>query len=140
MMNTRTNCLVAALAVFLGVSGCNGSGLVSASGKVTYKGQPVPSTLVIFMPEDGSRRSTGLTDDEGKFTLRFSRTENGVKPGLHTVILRYEVSADEEQHKTPPKASKELQAIIAKFGDPKKSPFHYEVKGGDEFEIKLDEK
>src|SRR5262249_55663652 len=116
-----------------------GSELVNASGRVTYKGRPVPSTRVIFVPEDGSRRSTGLTDDDGNFTLRFSRTRDGVKRGRHTVILRYEVSADEETHQIPPKASTEVKAVIARFGDPKKSALHYEItSNGQVFEIELD--
>jgi hypothetical protein len=128
---------LAALALVVGVSGCSGD-LVSASGRVTYKGKPVPSTRVYFQPNDGSRRSTGLTDDEGNFTLRYSRTESGVKRGRHTVYLKYEVSADEELHKIPPKASKELKAVIAKYGDPKKSDLHYEItSSGQVFEIEL---
>jgi hypothetical protein len=118
------------LALLLAVGGCNSSGLVSATGRLTYKGQPVPSTRVYFQPEDGSRRSTGLTDDSGNFTLQFSRTETGVKPGRHTIHLRYEPSAEEDLRKIPPKASKELQAVIAKYGNPKKSGLHYEITGG----------
>jgi hypothetical protein len=137
-MSARNSWPGVSLALLLAVSGCNSSGLVGATGKLTYKGQPVPSTLVIFQPDDGSRRSTGLTDDSGNFTLRFSRTEQGVKLGKHTVHLRYEVSADEETHKIPPKASKELRAVIARYGDPKKSPLHYEVTGsGQHFDIDL---
>jgi hypothetical protein len=138
-MKACTNWRWAALLLVLGVVGCSGSGLVSATGKLTYKGQPVPSTLVIFMPEDGSRRSTGLTDDEGNFSLRFSRTETGVKPGRHTICLRYEVSAEEETHQIPPKASKELRSVISRYGDPKTSTLHQEVtRGGQYFDIQLE--
>ncbi len=137
-MSARICLPAVSLVLVVAVSGCNSSGLVSASGKLTYKGQPVPSTRVIFQPEDGSRRSTGLTDDNGHFELQFSRTEHGVKPGRHTVFVRYEVSAEEEMHKIPPKASKELRAVIARYGDPKKSPLRYEVTGsGQVFDIEL---
>jgi hypothetical protein len=126
------------LALLLAVSGCNSSGLVSATGRLTYKGQPVPSTRVYFHPEDGSRRSTGLTDDSGNFTLQFSRTQTGVKPGSHKVSLRYEASAEEDLRKVPPKASKELQAVIGKYGNPKTSGLHFEVTGsGQHFDIPL---
>jgi hypothetical protein len=139
-MNARNSCLLGALVLLLEVTGCNRSGLVNASGKLTYKGQRVPSTLVTFLPEDGSRRSTGVTDDEGNFKLRYSRTQDGVKLGRHTVVLRYEVSAEEELGKIKPKASKELKAVIARFGDLKKSPLHYEVTtSGQVIEIKLPE-
>jgi hypothetical protein len=100
----------------------------------------VPSTYVIFHPEEeGKRASQGLTDDNGQFALINSRSAKGVLTGKHTVTLRYNVSAEEEMHHVPPKASKELQAIIAKYGDLSKSPLHYEVtKSGQVFEINLE--
>jgi hypothetical protein len=121
-------------------SGCSTSELVSVSGRVTYKGQPVPSTLVTFWPEEeGRRMSTGVTDDDGKFTLSFSRTEEGVLRGKHTVFLRYHMSMEEELGKIPPKASKELKAVIAKYGDLEKSPLKYEItKNGQFVEINLE--
>jgi hypothetical protein len=133
------NWQAAALALVLGVSGCR-SELVDASGKLTYKGKPVPSVLVMFQPEDGSRRSTGVTDDDGRFSLRFSRTQTGVKRGRHTIVLKYEVSAEEELGKKKSPLSKELKAIIpSKYGDPKKSPLHREVtENGQFFDIDLE--
>jgi hypothetical protein len=137
-MMVRTSWKIAVLALLLGVSGCGRSGLVTATGRVTYKGQPVPSTRVVFMPDDGGRRSTGTTDDDGKFELKFSRTAVGVMRGSHAVFLTYEVSAEEETHQIPPKASKELKAVIAKYGDPKTSGLHFEVtKNGEFFDIQL---
>ena len=128
----------AALVLLLAVSGC-GSELVSASGRLTYNGQPVPSTLVMFQPDDGSRRSTGVTDDDGRFSLRYSRTQTGVKRGPHTVVLKYEVSGDEELGRKKSKASKELKEVIKRYADPKKSKLHYDVtENGQFFEIKLE--
>lgn len=136
---------LAALALVLGlclvaVNGCGGSKRVTASGRLTYKGKPVPSTRVTFMPqEEGLRASHGTTDDEGKFTLKYSSTAQGVLRGQHTVFLTYEVSADEEMRKIPPKASAELKAVIAKYADLKTSPLHYELTtNGQIIEINLD--
>jgi hypothetical protein len=138
-MTRRTRRLAAGLALLLAAGGCNRSGLVEASGRVTYKGQPVPSTYVIFQPEDeGQRASTGLTDDDGNFKLDNSRSFSGVYRGKHTVVLKYYVSADEELGKVKPKASKELKAVILKCGDPDKSPLHYEITtSGQVIEIEL---
>src|SRR5262245_50584957 len=84
----------------LTLGGCNRSGLVNASGRLTYKGQPVPSTYVVFQPEDATKRAShGLTDEDGRFTLTNSKTLTGVYPGPNTVSLRYYVSADEEMGK-----------------------------------------
>lgn len=125
------------IALLMG-SGCSGSGLVNAKGRLTYNGSPVPSTYVIFQPqEEGKRASTGLTDDDGNFTLQFSRTEPGVLRGQHTVFLTYYVSVDEELHKIPPKASKELKAVIARYGNVKTSPLQYEITTSGQF-IEID--
>src|SRR5207237_1175508 len=106
----------------------------------TYKGQPVPSTYVIFHPDEpGKRDSHGLTDDNGNFVLTYSKSEKGVLRGKHTVVLKYYVSADEETGKTPPKASKELKAVIARYGDAKKSTLPAEVtKNGQIFDLQID--
>src|SRR5262249_32890037 len=112
----------------------------NASGRLTYKGQPVPSTYVTFAPqEEGKRASVGLTDSDGNFKLSYSRTEPGVLRGQHTVILRYYVDVDEETGKGPPKASKEMKAAIAKYADVKTSPLHYEItKNGQFIEISIE--
>jgi hypothetical protein len=137
-MNARHIRTLAALALFVAAGGCGGSGLVSVSGKVTYRGQPVPSTIVTFQPDNGSRPSKGVTDDEGRFTLRYSRQEGGVSRGAHTVFLTYHTSNEEETGQAPPKASKELKAVIARYGDPKTSTLHYEIKGGQSIDINLE--
>jgi hypothetical protein len=128
------------LLLFLHLTGCKASNLVNATGRLTYKGQPVPSTYVTFWHEkEGLRPSTGLTDDNGDFKLRSSRTDDGVLLGKHTVSLRYFVDSDEKTGKIPPKASSQLQALIAKYGDPKTSPLHYEITGSGQFvEVKLE--
>ena len=140
-MKRRHRCLAAALGLLLAASGCNKSDLVEATGRLTYKGQPVPSTYVIFHPaEEGQRNSQGLTDDEGNFRLTNSKSAAGVIRGQHTVTLRYYVSADEETRKIPPKATRELQAVIAKYGDVNTSPWKVEItKGGQFFDLKIPE-
>jgi hypothetical protein len=130
---------VPALALLLAVGGCSGSGLLKVTGKVTYKGQPVPSMHVAFQPEEvGKRVGHGFTDDQGNFTLTASRTEKGIPAGHYVAVVEYHATSEEGMGTAPPHASKELKAILAKYGDPKKSPLHYEVtKNGDYFEIEL---
>jgi hypothetical protein len=138
-MKVRTRWYLVTLVLLGGVSSCN-SKLVPLTGRLTYKGEPVPSTEVCFQPDDGSRKSVGKTDDDGRFRLSYSLSEEGVTRGRHTVYLRYTRSAEEELGKSPPKASKELQAVIAKYADPAKSDLHVEVtKSGQDVEIKLGE-
>src|SRR5262249_36309592 len=117
LMKTPQRRLLLTLALLVGVSGC-GSGVGNATGRVTHKGQPVPCTVVTFWTEEeGKRASTGVTDDDGNFTLDYSRTEKGVLRGQHTVFLKYHMSMEEELGQIPPKASKELKAVIAKYGN-----------------------
>src|SRR5262245_21221593 len=138
-MKTRICWHLAAGLMILAIVGCGNQGLVNASGRLTYQGKPVPSTLVTYWPqEEGKRASTGVTDDDGNFTLSYSRQEPGVLVGKNTVFLKYNVSMDEELHKIPPKASTELKSVIAKYGDVKASPLRYEVtKNGQFIEINL---
>jgi hypothetical protein len=138
-MNARILWLAAALALAFTISGCGGSGRVEVTGRVLYQGKGVPSTQVTFYPDDGSRRSTAVTDDDGNFRLRYSRDESGVVLGKHTVTLKYIVGPEEELHKIPPKATKEQMAAIAKYKDIKTTTLHYEITGGGQFvEVKLD--
>ena len=54
------------------------------------------------------------------------------------MFLTYVPSNEEENKQIPPKASKELKAVIARYEDPKKSPLHYEIaKSGQFLEIDL---
>ncbi len=139
-MKTRICWHLAAGLMILAVVGCGNQSLVNASGRLTHQGKPVPSTLVTFWPqEEGKRASTAVTDDDGNFTLAYSRQEPGVLVGKHTVFLKYDISMDEELHKIPSKASKELKAVIAKYGDVKTSPLRYEItRNGQVIEINLE--
>ena len=137
-MNSRTILSFATLAALL-AAGCGGPKFCKVTGRITHKGQPVPSTQVRFMPDNGERPSNGLTDDDGNFILKYSRTQEGAPPGPYTVFLTYVPSNEEENKQIPPKASKELRAVIAKYGDPKTSGLHYEItKSGQHIEIELE--
>ena len=131
-MNLRHRWSILALLLLPLVTGCQGQ-FVEVSGKLTHKGKPVPSTQVTFMPDDGSRPSKGLTDDEGNFTLRYSRTQSGATRGPCTVFLTYVVSNEEELKQIPPKASKELKSVIDRYGDPKTSGLHFEIAKNKQF-------
>ncbi len=54
-------------------------------------GQPLTNVLVTFIPEDATSgvpvRSMGVSDDEGKFTLRAETQQPGAVVGKHCVII-----------------------------------------------------
>jgi hypothetical protein len=126
-----------ALGLLVMAGGCNRSDLFQATGRLTYKGQPVPNTYVRFVPEaEGKRASNGLTDANGRFALNYSRTETGVLRGKHNVALRYRTSADEEAEGAKP--TPEMRSVIARFGDARTTDLHFEVvSSGQHFEIDL---
>src|SRR5262245_66544643 len=114
-MKTAHCCPLAAAAMVLAGIGCGNQGLGNASGRLTYQGKPVPSTLVTFWPEEeGKRASTGVTDDNGNFTLSYSRQEPGVLVGRHTVFLKYHISMEEETHQIPPRSE---ERRVGKVGE-----------------------
>lgn len=137
-MRIRITPLLLALLPLAGF-GCGGPRYVEVTGRVTHNGKPVPSTQVKFVPDNGERPSVGLTDDDGNFRLRYSRTQSGLPPGGYGVFLAYVPSNEEENHQAPPKADKALKAVIARYGDVKTSGLHYEVgtKDGQHIEIEL---
>jgi hypothetical protein len=138
-MNRRTHLLLLAAAVLLVVSGCGrGPKLVKVTGRLTYKGAPVPSTDVKFIPDDGGRPSHNLTDRDGRYNLKYTRSEHGVTRGRHTVILTYDPAAEEDMPASE-RMSKDLRAVLAHYSDPASSGLHFEVnEDGQVIDIPLD--
>jgi hypothetical protein len=127
-----------ALALPLFATGCDGQRFLKVTGHVTHKGQPVPNVQVRFVPENGERPCNGTTDDDGSFTLKYSRTQAGAPPGAYTAYLTY-VPSNEEINQHTTKVSKEAKAALAKYGDPKTSGLRYELdKDGQNIEINID--
>jgi hypothetical protein len=126
-----------ALGLLLVAGGCSRSDLVHASGRLTYKGKPVPNVWVKFHPDDkGKRPSQGITDEDGKFQLSNSRAETGVFLGKHSVSLKYRAAADEEPQRAS--ASQEMKNAVASYGDPATSGLHYEItRSGQQVNIEL---
>jgi len=98
---TRRNflSLCAAGLLFPLLPGCGGDksaevrDLVPVGGTVTLDGKPVAGVLVIFSPrgdvEKGISRTgaTGLTDSDGKYTLKHRSGEVGIAPGVYNVTF-----------------------------------------------------
>ena len=84
--------LVAALAMCC--VGCGGD-MGRVTGTVTLDGKPLPEAIITFYPQggEGGRASAGMTDENGKYELTFSRTEKGAKVGEHLVTITTAVDA-----------------------------------------------
>jgi hypothetical protein len=83
----RTPCSLAILLLSLLTVGCGGGSTTAAvSGRVTYKGKPVPKANVSFVPAEGTgRAASGFTDDGGRYTLGTLSTSDGAAPGKYRV-------------------------------------------------------
>ena len=93
----RTSLLLILVVV---IAGCNQSAYPPVSGKVTMDGEPVPAVTVVFTPVGSASAptpgpySSGVTDEQGNFTLRTRRDDAGAVPGPHRVGIEY---ADQEK-------------------------------------------
>jgi len=135
----------------MGLPGCGGDDLprrYPVSGKVTYRGQPVPSGTITFTPADLQKgRSGGGMITGGNYVLTSLTTEDGAIPGRYkvTVISRKESlnTADtnlrlmyEKARSTggvpiPPQVKKQLKTedlVPAKYAQPETSDLTAEVK------------
>jgi hypothetical protein len=95
------------------VSGCGSSdeGLGSVSGTVTLDGQPVSGAVIIFHPKaDKGSPSYGGTDENGRYTLSFTKDRAGAMLGDHEVELE------------PSKLSKSELADLKAAGQPEPPP------------------
>jgi len=78
------------LALALAAAGCGPTGpkLVSLSGTVTFKGQPVPAGYVTFTPPAGGGVVRMVVIKDGKFdTADMQGAEKGVHPGTNTITI-----------------------------------------------------
>lgn len=75
--------LVAALFV---VCGCNGD-KGTVTGTVTLDGAPVSNAFVQFFPDSGGRPADALTNAEGAYELRASRSEVAAPIGKYKVSI-----------------------------------------------------
>jgi hypothetical protein len=142
-------------------SGCGGSTekIVSVSGKVTHKGQPVSGIVVSFVPQAATQTgvSTGETDQNGQYELKVSKTGwRGAVVGTHKVWVslpreptenhpppdKEERNMAKKDRKKKANAATERQPadigeILKKYGNADKTQLTVEVKG-DPIDLQLD--
>lgn len=146
MSKVSRGCLFAAslllLCPFVGC-GTDAPELVPVSGTVTRSGQPVPNAVVTFQPTKG-RNSIGYTDEEGHYTLQFTRELDGACVGKHRVMITFEgrpQTPEAEQAVVlglPLPKHPEQTAISKKYG-PEKSTLEVEVNASTPvIDLKLD--
>ena len=81
-------------ALFL--AGCGGEDrppLATASGIVKLDGEPVEGATVSYLPVEGGRPGSGITDAQGRYTIKTFEDDDGAIVGDHKVSVM-KVSGD----------------------------------------------
>ena len=71
-------------------TGCDDSNLpplAPVTGRITYRGQPLPAATVTFNPGSDARAATALTDADGRYTLGTYSISDGAVHGKHRVTI-----------------------------------------------------
>jgi hypothetical protein len=84
---------------------CSGGsdGCYPVEGKVLYRGEPARGAVVIFHPKDdeslGAVRPSGVTGDDGTFTLSSGKNRPGAPPGSYVVTVTWPEEEKETRKK-----------------------------------------
>lgn len=97
--------------------------LIDVQGTITENGQPVPRTIVLFVPDVGEgSRARGITDQLGRYRLINESDAPGAEPGTYRVIVQPLRVRSEDTGNT---------LIDTVFGDADTTPLRATV-GGDQ--------
>ncbi|MHC2067349.1 carboxypeptidase-like regulatory domain-containing protein [Bremerella sp. T1] len=93
--------------------GCSGSGIPPVGevhGQITLNGEPVPNCHVMFEPIAGGRSSSAMTDDSGRYVLKYKGDADGALLGKHRVrlITSRDPSRDDNGRITDPGVKEKL--------------------------------
>ncbi len=117
--------------------GCGGKApykLVPIEGVATYQGTPLPVGFIIqFEPTDGSRPSSGIIREGGKFKAAHTASQMGVKQG--PCVVRVYWNEPPELKPVP----EEYEDLIARCGMTGEDAPQIEIKKKDtNFEVKFE--
>jgi len=112
--------------------GCS-TRVASVSGKVTYKGEPLPAGSIVLHSKEGTQTYSGTIRPDGTFTI------TGAARGTMVVTIDNSWLKNEEGMKAQgvdpkmlekmmPKDQGMYLAIPAKYADPKTSPLVWEIE------------
>jgi hypothetical protein len=91
-------------------AGCGGGGFETApvNGKITYKGKPLPTGTIIYMPEGDKPAATGEIKPDGSYILGTYASEDGAVLGKHAI----KIYAVEEQGERLPEERSPTPGLI----------------------------
>jgi hypothetical protein len=95
MRRTRVLAVVTLGLLLAAAAGCGGkSNYAKVSGVVKLNGKPYPNAIVLFQPVGGKdnvnpgRGSSGVTDANGRYSLKCDDGQDGAVIGTHQVKIR----------------------------------------------------
>ena len=74
--------------VLAGCTSSNNPKTYPTTGKVTYRGQPVTSGMILLTPVDTGHAATGNLDKDGSFRLTTFQKDDGAVPGSYQVAIQ----------------------------------------------------
>jgi hypothetical protein len=94
----------------LATAGCRPADeFAPVNGRLRIRGEPAANVLVVFTPESTADhvapRSVGVTEDDGRYTLRSEQNRAGAVVGRHRVTLEDMNVYAVERSERPPTAS-----------------------------------
>lgn len=110
------------LAAALPAAGCGSAGLVPVSGTVNYKGAPLKTGTIAFVPEKG-RPSYGKIVDGKIVDVTTFQANDGVPPGAYKVQIESRANAGDMY-------AKQHSLIPQHYADPERSKLNADVKRG----------
>jgi hypothetical protein len=131
------------LVLFMACGCDSGPPVVPVKGVVLRGGQPFKSRLVVtFYPEGGGHSSSGQTDAEGRFELKFDRDTKGAVPGKHKVIVAFRPANPKEETEVAEGSRKfhpDQDAILEKYGKRETTALTVEITAArNDLELKID--
>ena len=110
--------------------GCGSSNKGSVTGKVTYKGQPVPKGTVSFQTLDlkGGRNATGEIQPDGTYTLQTEEPGDGAQVGKYRVAIS--ARDDEVLDYIPSEPVPPKRLVPEKYENPETSGLTETVESG----------
>ncbi len=117
--------------------------VVPVSGTLTFQGKPLEGYQVTFLPTDGRRPATGVSDAAGKFTMGTNEAGDGAPPGSHKVAIVWvgPANADtgnEEPIDNPANLPKPTVEIPKKYQNADTSGITQEVPDDGLTDLKID--
>lgn len=120
-------------------AGCGDSGLETAPvrGKISYRGKPLATGTILFMPEGDKPSATGEIQPDGSYSLTTYSANDGAVLGKHKILI----TAIEDQSNKLPEDRNPAPALIipARYNNFATSGLTAEVKPSEntfDFELK----